>query len=30
MTKWNWQWDKEMYLNLDTEIPKLKDRGINF
>ncbi|MBK2357338.1 alpha-glucosidase [Francisella hispaniensis] len=27
---WNWQWDKEMYPNLDTEIPKLKDRGIKF
>lgn len=27
---WNWQWDKEVYPNLDKKIHELKDRGIKF
>ena len=27
---WNWQWDKELYKNLDTYIQKWKEQGIRF
>ena len=27
---WNWQWDRDLYPNLDKEIVKLKKRGIRF
>ncbi len=27
---WNWQWDKELYPNLDKKIPEWKEMGIRF
>lgn len=28
--KWDWQWDKELYVGLDEQIKKWKDEGIHF
>ncbi len=28
--QWNWEWDRELYPDLDKKIPELKEKGIRF